>query len=316
MITINEFFSLPTSEVRQIVSRERCPLTGIFLADGNRRLVTVLTGTTPGIHGPQFYEVYKETVTTYFMKNLEVFFDHGLKTLVMPLFGPALLEREEIYRTSVLPGLVDILFKSDTWKRFYQTRRIRVKSYGNPETLESEFPDLNLVQGIRELETLTASNDGHTLYFGFFSTPWLPADMMMKIGRLMESEGREPGHKELVELYYGDYVPPADFFINSTRIGGLGALPPLITGKDTGVYTTVAPGIFALTRETYRTILYDILFSRKGNRCNQIIDGTPENEPQENDALKKYYLQHRDTLFGGGKRIGRYWVMEANLNGA
>jgi hypothetical protein len=322
MITIEEFFNLPTPEVMQIVSREKCPLTGIFLSDGNRRLVTVLTGKTSGIHGEAFYRVYLETVTSYFMKNLEVFFDHGLKTLVMPLLGPALLEREEKYRTVVLPGLVNILFKSDTWKQFYKNRRIRVKSYGNLKILEREFPGMNLVEDIGELETLTASNREHTLYFGFFSTPWLPMDLMRKISGLTESGGREPEHRELVQLYYGEYIPTADFFINSIRIGGLGALPPLITGKNTGIYTMVAPGIFALNRETYRTILYDILFYRKfcrkfykkKNDAVDLIGDTRENKSYENTSLKEYYLQHRNTVLGAGKRIGRHWVMETNLN--
>lgn len=303
--TVNkaDFLNMPTPDLRQIVRQRKTPAAGVFLADGNRRLVMTQTRLEPGTDA--FYQSYLTIVTGYFMKNLETFFEHGVNTMFFPLFGQSLLERDERFKQSVLPGLTSILFSSEPWQQFYRRLDIRVKVYGSPQKLEHAFPGKQLPQQIAQAVQSTAGHKSHTLYYGFFSVPWLVSDpqMLQRVNRFAAAHGREPDRNQLIQLYYGETVPPADFFINSTRISGLGALPPLICGKETKIYTLTAPAIYALGRETFREILYDLLVCRQPPQ---------QGEPGEEtiDALNDFYTANRFTVTGIGKRIGDYWVME------
>lgn len=305
VVTVNkaDFLNMPTPDLRQIVQQRQTPAVGVFLADGNRRLVMTQTRLEPGTDA--FYQSYLTIVTGYFMKNLETFFEHGINTLFFPLFGQSLLERDEKFRQSVLPGLTSTLFSSDSWLQFYRRLDIRVKVYGSPHKLEHAFPGKQLEWKIEQAVESTAGHRSHTLYYGFFSVPWLVSDpqMFTKVDRFTADHCKEPGRNELIQLYYGETVPPADFFINSTRIAGLGALPPLICGKETKIYTLTAPAIYALGKDTFREILYDLLVSRQPSQ-----QGKPDRESI--DALNDFYTENRFTVTGTGKRIGGYWVME------
>jgi hypothetical protein len=312
-ISREKFFNLSAREIRRLVIQKKKPRTGIFLADGNRRLVMTMTGLTPGADADGFYREYLKMVTRYFRENLKVFFDYGLSTLFFPLFGPSLLERERPYRESAIPGLTDVLFKSETWSRFYREYDIRIKPYGNVKRLDLEFPGLDLAGKVGQMAAHTSRHQAHTLYFGFFSTPWLETEMIRRVNAFMKSHGYEPGQKQMIELYYGEDVPPADFFINSTRNAGLGALPPFISGRETNIYTLVSPGIFALNRETFRNILYDLLFGREPAKANEPESGEykpDEDFSRELQALNGFYRLHRQTVIGRGKRIGRFWVLD------
>jgi hypothetical protein len=304
-ISKREFFNLPNGEVQRMVAKKNKPRTGIFLADGNRRLVMTRTGLTPDTNPRAFYREYVKLVTRCFKENLKVFFTHGLNTLFFPLFGGSLLEREKAYKESVIPELTTVLFHSEKWRRFYREYDIRIKPYGSPERLNREFPGMDLAGKIHETAALTSQHRSHTLYFGFFSTPWLAVDMIQPVQEFIKMKGCEPNRGELIELYYGENVSPADFFINSTRTAGLGALPPLISGKETRVYTLVSPGIFALNRETFRKILYDLLFCQD-KEPSEISRKGSERGLEE---LKEFYTRQRKTVIGQGKRIGGFRVL-------
>lgn len=303
--TVNkvDFFNMSHQEVRRIVHKRQFPATGIFLADGNRRLVITQTRLEPGTDA--FYREYLAIVTGYFMQNLEVFFEHGVDRLFFPLFGQSLLQRDRGFTQSVLPGLSAALFTGKSWMEFYKQLDIRVRVYGSPEKLDQAFPGKQLPEQIQHAVQATAAHRSHTLYYGFFSVPWLVSDprMLKRVNDYTALHGIEPDRDQLIKLYYGEAVTPADFFINSTRIAGLGALPPLICGKETKIYTLTAPAIYALGRETFREILYDLLFSRQ-----------PPQEGEQGDdaidALNEFYTAKRATVSGTGKRIGGYWVME------
>jgi hypothetical protein len=305
MIGEREFLNLTAAEVRRLVRERKKPATGIFLADGSRRLVMTQTGLEPTSSPDRFYKEYLEIVTGYFRENLVVFFDHGLNTLFFPLFGGSLLGRDKTYKHSIIPGLTRLLFQDNRWLDFYREYDIRVKAYGDPGKLTGEFPGLNLPDVIERAVAFTSHHRSHTLYYGFFSTPWPGAAMIGKLADFVKTNGRAPNQRQSLELYYGENVAPADFFINSTRIGGLGALPPLVADQDTRIYTTAAPSIMALDRQTFREILHDLLFRREQGESR--FQGRMD--ARDIQALKDFYQQHRRTVVGPGKRIGGFWVM-------
>ena len=298
----DEFLQLPAEQVRRWVLQKNKPHTGIFVADGNRRLVMTQTGLTPA--SKDFYPAYLEIVTGFFMKNLAVFFNHGLNTLLFPLFGTSLLDRCDSYRQVVMPGLIRLLFQNEKWLCFYRENAVRVKTYGNMEILDREFPGLGLADIVRQTEIQTSNNEKHTLFYGFFSSMIPGMNLIREAHRLMESYNRELTQAEWTQLYYGEPVAPADFFITSTCIGYLGALPPWGYGKNTQMYTLPVPGILGLNERTYRDILYDLLFLRQTSPANK-MDGI---EAKDIEYLKNFYRENRDKVVGTGRKVGKCWL--------
>lgn len=306
MIGREEFLTLPTAEIRGFVHKRPRPYSGIFVADGNRRLVMTQTGLTP--KSKDFYPAYLEVTTESFMKNLVVFFDHGLHTLFFPLFGPSLLMRGDTYCQYVIPELIRILFQDKKWLDFYREYGIRIKAYGNVHILGGRlFKGRDLGKTIKKGQSHTRRHRKHKLFYGFFSTRIFERALVRKFNRFIEDHNRVPDREEMSVLYYGEPIATADFFITSTKMGGLDALPPLVYGKDTCIYTLAVPGVFGLTEKTYREILYDLLFLRQDGP-GRGLDDTGQREIED---LKDFYRQNRDRVMGTGKRIGKYWVLDA-----
>ena len=287
-----------------MIDQNKRPHTGIFVADGNRRLVMTQTGLTPD--SGDFYPAYVNIVTEAFRNNLEVFFQHGLHTLLFPLFGPSLLTRTEKYRGYVMPELVRRLFKSDGWLSFYREQGVRIKAYGNLEILRRQCKDANLAETIKECEHMTSAYGNHRLFYGFFSTQAFDRVLIQQLQRFLRDRHREPDPSELAHLYYREPLRTADFFITSTRMGYLGALPPFAYGKNTRMYTLTAPGVFALNENTYRQILYDLL-------CLGPADSGPvlyDTLPADIDSLAGFYQHHQNRVMGTGKKIGKWRVLD------
>ena len=296
------FMELPVEEVRRLVLQKKNPLTGIFVADGNRRLVMTQTGLIPTADG--FYEAYLKIITEFFMENLRVFFSHGLHTLLFPLFGSSLLARDETYRQTVMPELVRILFNSEEWQSFYREQGIRIHAYGDLNLLDRHFNDLNLMEKIKQGEQLTAAHPHHRLFYGFFSNSAFDRTFIEESRRFLHDHNRVPNPGESAKIYYGEPVDEADFFITSTRPGYLGALPPFAYGKNTRVYTLAAPGVFALNENTYREILFDI-FHSEPHAAGTNPAGIDADSLRE---LGNFYRRNRNRVIGTGKMIGQWWV--------
>jgi hypothetical protein len=142
------------------------------------------------------------------------------------------------------------------------------------------------------------------LFLGIGGDPWVGCDVIKAASRFQEEYHREAALDELVKVLYGQSIPPADLLIFSSKLGGLGALPSLICNGDTPVYYLLAPGVQALTTETYRAILYDLLYMRDGvtGECGYQLS------PSEREQLRAWYADHAGAVIGVGHRIGSVWV--------
>ncbi|MBN2396431.1 MAG: hypothetical protein JXC36_08245, partial [Candidatus Atribacteria bacterium] len=144
----------------------------------------------------------------------------------------------------------------------------------------------------------------HQIYYGFLS----PKRVGMELAHLgiefYKQHKRAPTHEEQVQFYYGEPVDPADFFIMSTKFAGLGALPPLICGQETQIYFLAAPGVMSLTLETYREIIYDLMFLRPEKPFREY----PENDLNDIKLLREFLEQNKSRIFGLGKQIGTFWI--------
>jgi len=123
------FLDLPTAKVRKLVEEKGKPRVGVFVADGNRRLLLARTGLAPD--SKEFYSEYARFFVESLEKSLNLFFDHGLQILFFPLFGPSLLKRQNQFHSLTIPAVYNQIFQSPKWMEFYGEKGIRVKVYGD-----------------------------------------------------------------------------------------------------------------------------------------------------------------------------------------
>jgi hypothetical protein len=300
-ISKEEFVALPAKEITRIVKQKGKPKVGIFVPDGNRRMTMALTGLSED--SEDFYSEYVRLFIEKFMENLKVFFSHGLDTLIVPLISPTILNRSQKYINLAINGLLQALVKSDKWLNFYKENDIRVRTYGNPGHLK-ETQCQKGIQWIEEIKTQTSHHKAHTLFYGFLSNNPGGMQSVNLAVEFYKLHRRKPTCPEMKEMYYGENLDEADFFIMSTKIAGAGALPPLISSKKTGMYFLPTPGVMGLTRETYREILYDLLYCRPDGPIKKYGD----DDLEDIETLKKYFFPNEPTVIGPGKRVGKFWV--------
>jgi hypothetical protein len=302
--TREDFFKADASEIADYVVKIGRPKVGVFVPDGNRRLILAYTDLPPDSEA--FYTKLAEDPASSLLSNLYVFFDHGLSTLMVPLFSCSVLKRGSAYRRLTALEAMRLLFTAEDgsgWPRFYKEYGVRVRVYGDRNRLAGTecAPAL---EWITRVEAATQEHQAHHLFFGIGGEPLVGLGAARASIRFCREYEREPTKDELVSFYYGEKIETADFFIMSSKLSGLGALPELICGSDTQVYFLSGPGVSSLTVQTYRAILYDLLFMRS----EQAEDRGYLLSAQQRTELKIWYQEHGEEVIGLGRRIGNVWL--------
>jgi hypothetical protein len=304
-IAKHDFLKLTAGEICKIVTQKKKPRVGIFLPDGNRRLL--MCGTKLDPTSEAFYEAYARHFLDSFRDALVTFFGHGLKTLFLPLLGPSQLARKNKFQEITIPIVYNELFKGSQWLDFLREKEIRVKTYGDLSQLETiNKKRLNMLDGINRLVENTASHNHHTLFFGFVSDHTPGLEMPQHIIQFYQTHHRQPTQREILEIYYGEAVPDADFIILSSKLSGHGAFPPFISTRQARMYSFPVPGFLGLSKMNYRRIIYDLLFL-------QPLYHIPEYTPEylENiEELNQFYQENKDKIFGTNKKIGKFNVLD------
>jgi hypothetical protein len=297
----SSFLQMPTEAIVALVREQERPRVGIFVPDGNRRLVLSTTQLEEG--SDEFLAQVAASQTTLGLDTLKVFFGHGLSTLFTPLFSRSVLARGSNYRNLVVLKTLETMFTGDDWLEFFKTWDVRLRVYGDLSALGQPGYDQALMW-IEQIQRYTQTHVSHTLFVGIGGEPLVGYDAARAASRFYQKYGCEADTDELVEFLYGQPVAQADFVIFASRLDALGALPALVCGKDTQVYYLAAPGVQALTRKTYRVILYDLLFMRDG------VPGDSRHQLSQNERerLRAWYADHAEAVIGIGHRIGTVWV--------
>jgi len=295
-----DFLKLSTQEIEYLVSKQGIPKVGVFVPDGNRRLVLATTDLKE--NGEEFFRQVAVTQASGFRENLKVFFGHGLSVLFSPLFSRSVLQRSEDYRRLTVLETLRILFTEPTWHQFFDAWKIRVKVYGDLDALAGECSPA--ITWAREIEERTGTNEEHWLCLGIGGEPCIGDDVLVGTLRYAGCFGSEPSREQLMEFLYGRLFQTADFVIVSSKFGGIGAFPGLICGKGTKIYYLPVPGIIGVNQHTYREILYDILFVQSEAAQQKGYDLTPA----ARDQLQAWYEDHLDTVIGVGRNLESVWL--------
>jgi adenosine tuberculosinyltransferase len=294
---LESFLQLPTDEVAALV-RAGGPKVCVFPINGTRRWFTLEYGA----------EKWADPITAYMdlaghnhVGLYRLFFEHGIDTLLTPAFGPDLLSRGDEYVRRIGADGLARLAEHPTFVNFYDEYDVRVHFYGDYRRFlrGTEFAHLSDV-----FDAAAERTRGHKrfrLFFGVFANDATQAVAEYSAG-LFQKVGRVPEKRELIEMYYGEYVEPVDLFIGFDRFSAFD-MPLLATGEE-DLYFTVSPSPY-MDQAQLRRILYDHVYKRR----------SPEPEyghlsQQELQDLRNFYAAHHEYTLGTGELLHGIWVPE------
>jgi adenosine tuberculosinyltransferase len=284
---------LPTTEIARLV-RAAGPKVCVFPINGTRRWFVLEHALQSG-QDPM--SAYLDITGKRHVELYQLLFDHGLDTLLTPVFGPDLLSRGEMYMEVAAVGMARLATHPD-FTNFYRTYGVRVRFYGDHRQFFAGTPYAFLSDLFDEATAQTMSHTRCRLFIGVCAN-----DAAETIARLSVDYHAEHGHapdrQTLVESYYGEYVPPVDLFIGFDKFSAFD-MPLLATGGE-DLYFTASPSPY-LTAQGLRAILYDHLYLRPSEEPDYAT------MPAEDWSLmRNFYHTNREKALGVGTLRGGVW---------
>jgi tuberculosinol/isotuberculosinol synthase len=292
-MTIEEFQRLPVEDIARLV-HEKGPKVCVFPINGTRRWL--LLEYPDQISGESFAEQYLHIAGRRHIELYKLFFDHGVETLLTPIFGPDILERQ---------GYDPIAERGLTWftqnrefLEFYDAYDVRARVYGDARRYLEHTPYTHALEAFDQLAERTASHRRYRLFFGVCAQDATETIAEISV-RFYQEHNCLPNRHQIVEAYYGEYIEPVNLFIGFDRLAAFD-MPLLATGTE-DLYFTVSPSPY-LDARSLRAILYDHLYTRR-------IDDTSYAElPSEEWArMKAFYGANLGNVIGIGKKPEKIW---------
>ena len=291
--TLEAFLAWPIERVAERVRAK--PRVCVFPINGTRRWFML---EYPQEAATGEIRAYFERAGQRHVELYQLFFDHGIDTLLTPIFGPELLERGQEYQRIMVPAL--FWFAQDpVFTAFYDAYDVRVRVYGDTRRYLENTPYEKALVAFEELERRTAHHRRYRLFFGVCAHD--PAETVAQIGvQVYEECGRLPDRRRIIEAYYGEYVEPVDLFIGFDRPSAFD-MPLVATGNE-DLYFTVSPSPY-VDVQTLRLILYDHLYARRVDDAEYALSA------REMETLGRFYRlnQHRVLGLGRKHRGGAFW---------
>lgn len=289
------FQSLTDEQVASLV-REAGPKVCVFPINGTRRWFML----EHRLESEQdFVPSYLQLSAQQHVRLYKLFFDHGVDTLLTPVFGPDLLERGDEYLKVAAEGL-KMLATDPAFLDFYAAYDVRVRFYGDYRKFFGPTPYAHLSDLFAGVSSKTAGHSSHRLFFGVCAHDATETVAQLAI-RYHAEFGRPPDRRAIVEMYYGEYLDPVDFFIGFDKFSAFD-MPLLATGSE-DLYFTICPSLY-LTARQLRDILYDHLFARRGGEPDYSVM-TPEGW----ERMREFYRINRERTMGIGvkREPGGVW---------
>lgn len=301
-ISKDAFMGLEKSEVAELLEHAGSPRTVVLVPDNTRR--TGILYKDIKSNSRYFERDLFNTLSSPFRRLIKTVFDHGIKTLFIPSLTHGNLSRNKKYVDSHFKIATRLILNEERWINFYEENGIRVRIYGDASLIQS-LGYHDFFNWARNLEAATEAHSRHTLFWGYACTGSIETMRIIDLCiDFSEKHGRRPSNKEIMELYYGEYVDDVDLFIRPGEIRDSDCQPPLISG-NAQMYFPMCP-LTELDEDFFKEILYDYLFCRvtSGGRKEY----SKKMDSSELQRIKTFYHQNRDTIIGLGERIGDFWV--------
>jgi hypothetical protein len=294
-----QFQALPKSEIVSLM-RQNGDKVCVFPINGTRRWF-LLEHATP--LGEDWLSRYMVVAAQNHIDLYTLCFEHGIDTLVTPIFGPDLADRGAKYMKLFAEGLARMA-EHEQFLDFYDQHRVRVRFYGDHRrffagTAYDYLPDL-----FDRAAERTRRHEAHRLFIGVCAHDAASSIAELSI-RYHHQTGRVPDRQALISLYYGEPVQTASLFIGFEQFVVFDT--PLLATGDTDLYFTVCPSPY-LTASQLRAILYDHLYSRQRRE--------PEYGKMADEGwryMKTFYQANQGNTLGIGKQWASIWYPSGHV---
>ena len=297
MIPFERFLQLPTAEVASLVKATGHKVC-VFPVNGTRRWFMLEHSDRIG---DDFFEAYMELSIQNHVQLCARLFDHGIETILAPVFGRELMHRGDEYTKRVgMDGLVRTA-TDKTYREFFDSYNVKVRFYGDYREVLTSTAYEYALKSIYEVTEVTKHNSGFRLFFGVFADEVTDTISRLSVEHYL-AQGAIPDKQTLIQKYYGEDLPPVSMFIGFDKFSVFD-MPLLSTGEE-DLYFSISPSPY-MTERQLRAILYDHIYVRR----------TPEPdytklEVDELDWLRNYYRNNKDYAFGVGKLKFNLWFPE------
>lgn len=301
MIPFESFLKLPTTEVAALV-RATGHKVCVFPVNGTRRWFMLEHSEKIG---NDFFETYMDASIRNHVELCTMLFEHGIDTILAPVFGRELMHRGDEYTKRVgIDGLVRTATDRN-YREFFEKYNVKVRFYGDYREVLTGTPYEYALKSMYEVTVATGDNSDFRLFFGVFADDATETIARLSVEHYL-SQGAVPDKQTLVRKYYGEDVPPVSLFIGFDKFSVFDM--PLLTNGEEDLYFSVSPSPY-MTERQLRAILYDHIYVR------------PIPEPdytklkaQAVDWLRDYYRDNKDYAFGVGKLKFDLWFPESRNN--
>ena len=301
MIPFDRFLELPADEVAALVKATGQKVV-VFPVNGTRRWFTLEHGDKIG---DDFFAAYMDASIQNHVYLCSMLFDHGIQTILAPVFGRELMHRGDEYTQRVgMDGLVRTATDKN-YRKFFEENNVNVRFYGDYYDVltGTEFEDV--LGALYEVMEATKANDKFNLYFGVFADEVTETISRLSVEHYL-AHGSIPDKSALIRKYYGKDLPSVCMFIGFDKFTVFDM--PLLASGEEDLYFSLSPSPY-MTEHQLRAILYDHIYIRP----TQEPDYT-NLEQEELDWLRDYYRNNKDHAFGVGKLKFNLWFPETGNN--
>jgi hypothetical protein len=288
-LDLSTFQNLPAEEIAKLV-RADGPKVCVFPINGTRRWFML---EYPELADSDIsIDVFVELGAWRLLQICDLFYEHGIDTVLAPILGPDIMERGDDYAPVGIGGL-QWFTQSKKALDFYSAHDVRVRMYGDTQRYFPNTPYASTLPMFDHVTRQTADHESHRLFLGVCAHD--ATETVAQIGvQFHQEHGCLPNRRQIIETYYGEFVEPVDIFIGSGQPSAFD-MPLVATGNE-DLYFTVAPSAY-LDAEMLRTILYDHLYVRSVDEADY-----DDISPNDWSYMENFYRTNRKAVLGLGYR--------------
>jgi len=289
----DKFLNLSAEEVANIV-RAGGSRVCVFPFNGTRRWFLLEYGRD---FSGDAAKNYVELTAHGYINTYKLVFDHGLDTIVAPVFGGEILNRGDEYMREIGANMT-LLATHPAFLEFYETYGIRVHFYGDYRGKLRGTPYAYICDTFDEITRKTAHHTKRRLFYGVWADESTETIAELSV-KYFQDKGEIPSRRDLIEKYYGEYIEKADIFIGFEKFNVFDY--PMLGWGEESLYFMVAPSLY-MNQNQIRNILYDYVYLRPVQDPDYFMMSTEDFE-----KMRKYYAVNREVTFGVGEMRGGIW---------